>query len=134
LFQTIFLISIQPQITQKRIKSHQRTICLVFLSFLKRFKVNEMRERELHNCFYTCSLNHRATSSLLGQPEPDFHYIQKFYKSHTKITLLNKENCKIFDLQKSRYTPCKNHTYRPEITSGKPTKGTRTSKPDGGCP
>jgi len=40
-----------------------------------------MRERELH----------RATSSLPGQPKPSFHYIQKFYKSHTKIRLLNKE-------------------------------------------
>jgi len=25
-----------------------------------------MMERELHNCFYTASLNHRATSSLQG--------------------------------------------------------------------
>jgi len=40
-----------------------------------------MRERELHNCFYTSSLNHRDISSLPGQPEPGFHYIQKFYKS-----------------------------------------------------
>jgi len=36
-------------------------------------------------------LHTRVTSSLLGKPEPSFHYIQKFYKSHTKITLLNKE-------------------------------------------
>jgi len=57
-----------------------------------------MRERELQNCFYTGSLNHKATSSLPGQPEPFFHYIQEFYKSHTKITLLNKETHKIFDL------------------------------------
>jgi len=96
--------------------------------------MSEMRERELHNCFYIGSLNHRATSSLPGQPEPGFHYIQKFYKSHTKITLLNTKTHKIFDSQKYRHTPCKNHTYRPEITSGKPTRGTRTSKPDGGCP
>jgi len=27
-----------------------------------------------------------------------------------------------------------NHTYRPNITSGKPTRGTRTSKSDGRCP
>jgi len=33
LFQTIFLTSIQPQITQEHIKSHQRTNCLVLLSF-----------------------------------------------------------------------------------------------------
>jgi len=32
---------------------------------------------------------------------------------------LNKETHKIFDLQKSRLTPCKNHTRRLEITSGK---------------
>jgi len=33
LFQSILLTSIQPQITQERIKSHQRTNCLVLLSF-----------------------------------------------------------------------------------------------------
>jgi len=94
-----------------------------------------MRERELHNYFYIGSLNHRATSSFLGQPKSGFHYIQKFYKSNTKTRLLNKETHKIFDsTQKSRITPCKNHTYRLEITSGKPTRGTRTFKPDGGCP
>ena len=59
-----------------------------------------MRERELHNCFYTGSLNHRATSCLPGQPESSFHYIQKFYKSHTKIKLLNTKTHKIFDSQK----------------------------------
>ena len=96
--------------------------------------MSEMREIEMHNCFYIGSLNHRATYNLQGQPETSFHYIQKFYKSHTKITLLNKETHKIFCSQKSRHTPCKNHTYRPEITLGKPTRGTRTSKPDGDCP
>jgi len=55
----------------------------------------------MHNCFYTSSLNHKATSSLRGQPEPDFHYIQKFYKSHTKITLLNNKTHKIFDSHKN---------------------------------
>jgi len=60
-----------------------------------------MRERELHNCFYIDSLNHRATSSLPRQLEHVFHYIQKFYKSHTKITLLNKETHKIFDSHKN---------------------------------
>ena len=60
-----------------------------------------MKEREMHNCFYIGSLNHRATSSLPGQSEPGFHYIQKFYKSHTKITLLNKETHKIFDSHKN---------------------------------
>jgi len=52
--------------------------------------VREMRERELHNCFSIGLLNHKATSSLQGQIESGFHYIQKFYNSHTKITLLNK--------------------------------------------
>jgi len=33
LFQSTFLTSIQPQITQGRIKSHQISNCLVFLSF-----------------------------------------------------------------------------------------------------
>jgi len=32
-FQSIFLTSTQPQITQERIKSHQRTNFLIFLSF-----------------------------------------------------------------------------------------------------
>jgi len=61
-----------------------------------------MRKREMHNCFYTGSLNHnhRATSSLPEKPKPGFHYIQKFYKSHSKITLLNNKTHKIFDSQK----------------------------------
>jgi len=54
-----------------------------------------MRERELHNCFYIGSLNHRVTSSLPRQPESGFHYSQKFYKSNNKIRLLNKEPQKI---------------------------------------
>jgi len=58
----------------------------------------------MHNCFYTGSLNHRATSSLLGQPELGFHYIQKFYKSHTKIKLLNNKTHKIFDSHPTRIT------------------------------
>ena len=72
--------------------------------------MSEMREREFHNCFYIGSLNHKATSSLPGQSEPSFHYIQKFYQSHTKITLLKKETHKIFyshknlDLHPTRIT------------------------------
>jgi len=60
-----------------------------------------MREREMHNYFYTGSLNHRATSNLPGQPEHGFHYIQKFYKPNTKITLLNNKTHKIFDSHKN---------------------------------
>jgi len=60
-----------------------------------------MKERELHSYFYTSSPNHKATSNLLGQSKSGFHYIQKFYKSHTKITLLNKETNKIFESRKS---------------------------------
>ena len=63
--------------------------------------MSEKRERELHSYFYTGSLNRKATSSLPGQPEPGFHYIQKFYKSNTKIRLLNKEPYKIFDSHKN---------------------------------
>ena len=55
----------------------------------------------MHNCFYIGSLNHKATSSLPGQPEPGFHYIQKFYKSHTKITLFNNKTHKFFDSHKN---------------------------------
>jgi len=51
----------------------------------------------MHSCFYNSLLNHKGTSSLPGQPEPSFHYIQKFYKSHTKIKLLNNKTHKIFD-------------------------------------
>jgi len=64
--------------------------------------VSEMKKRELHSCFYTGSLNHKATSNLPGQLKPSFHYIQKVYKSHTKITLLNKETHKIFDSCKNQ--------------------------------
>ena len=74
---------------------------LGFLEFLKRLKVSETSERELHNCFYNSSLNNEATSSLPRQHEHGFHYIQKFYKSHTNITLLNKETHKIFDWRKN---------------------------------
>ena len=63
--------------------------------------MSEMRERELHSCFYTGSLNQKATSSLPRQHESGFHYIQKFYKSNTKIRLLNKEPHKIFDSHKN---------------------------------
>ena len=57
----------------------------------------------MHNYFYTGygSLNHRATSSFLGQPELGFHYFQNFYKSNTKITLLNNKSHKIFDSHKN---------------------------------
>ena len=58
----------------------------------------------MHNCFYTGSLNHRATSSFPGQPEPGLqikhqdytfeHKAHKIFDSHknlelqpTKITL-----------------------------------------------
>jgi len=55
----------------------------------------------MHNYFYTGSLNHRATSSLPGQPKLGFCYIQKFYKQHNKITLLNTKTHKIFDSHKN---------------------------------
>ena len=75
----------------------------------------------MHSFFYTSLLNHRATSSLPRELHSffytSFQYIQKFYKSHTKITLLNKETHKIFDSHKQSH--CKNHTYRPKITSRK---------------
>jgi len=58
----------------------------------------------MYNYFYTSSLNHRATSSLPRQPESGFHYIQKFYKSNTKITLLNNKTHKIFDSHKNLET------------------------------
>ena len=46
-------------------------------------------------------------------------YIQDFQTKKSRL------------IQKSRQLSCKNHTYKPEITSGKKTRGTRTSKPDG---
>jgi len=55
----------------------------------------------MHNCFYIGSLNHKATSCLPRQPEPCFHYIQKFYKLNTKITLLNNKTHKIYDSHKN---------------------------------
>jgi len=38
MFQSVFITSMKPQITQERIKSHQRSNCLVFLSFFKEFQ------------------------------------------------------------------------------------------------
>jgi len=46
-------------------------------------------------CFYTGSLNHKVTSSFPGQPEPGFHYIQKF-----DYTFEHKAH-KIFDSHKN---------------------------------
>jgi len=57
--------------------------------------MSEIKEKKLHNCFYTSSLNHKATTSLPEQPKHGFQYIQKFYKSYTNISLLNKETYKI---------------------------------------
>jgi len=81
----------------------------------------------MHNYFYTGSPNHRATFSLLGQPKPSFHYIQKFYKSHTKITLLNNKTHKIFDSHKNL------DTYPARITLTD-LKSHHANKPDGGYP
>jgi len=54
----------------------------------------------MQSCFYTGSLNHGATSSFPGQLEPGFHYIQKFYKSNTKITLLNTKHTRLLTHKK----------------------------------
>jgi len=56
--------------------------------------------------------------------------------NHASINYtLEQQNSQVFLLtQNSRHTPYKNHTCRLKITSGKPTRGTRTSKPDSGCP
>jgi len=65
-----------------------------------------MKEKELDNCFYFGSHNHKATSSLLGQLGYGFHYYQNFYKSQTKIKLLNNINTKIFYSHKNiNYNP-----------------------------
>jgi len=72
-----------------------------------------MRWRE-ENDIVVFILVHSITKLGVG-----FHYIQKFYKSHTKITLLNKETQNIFDSQKSSITPYKIHIHRLDITLGK---------------
>ena len=41
-----------------------------------------MKERELHSSFYIGSLNHRATSSLPRQHEPDSTILESF-TNHT---------------------------------------------------
>jgi len=92
-------------------------IYLVFLSFSSELKGWDEGKKMAQ--LFLFWFNHIATYSLLGQPEPGFHYIQKFYKSHTKITLLNKETHIIFYSQKSSLTPYKNHTQRFGITLGK---------------
>jgi len=88
MFESVFITSTKPHY----IRTHWITPKIKLLGFpelLKNFKEREMKERRMHNYFYTGSLNHRATSSFPGQHEPGFHYIQKFYKSNTKITCLN---------------------------------------------
>jgi len=46
------------------VKTHESTTKIDLNYFLKILKVIKMREREMDNCFYTASLNHKATSSL----------------------------------------------------------------------
>jgi len=38
MFRSVFITSTKPQITQEHIESHQRSNCLVFLSFLRVLK------------------------------------------------------------------------------------------------
>jgi len=77
-----------------------------------------MIERELDNCFYTGSLNHKATLvyqdnlSLVSTIIKTFtHYKQilHFWTIETQDLLLT---------QKSQLQPCKKHTYQPRITPG----------------
>jgi len=78
-----------------------------------------MKERELDSYFYTGSLNHKATSSLPGQPGSDFHYYQKFYKSQTQDYPFEQfKTPRFFTYTKSQLQPCKKNTYTPRITSG----------------
>jgi len=69
---------------------------LGFLEFLKWFKVSEMKERELHSFFILVHSITELRPVYQDNLELGFHYVQKFYKSHTKVTLLNKETHKIF--------------------------------------
>jgi len=80
-----------------------------------------MRERRSHTCIYTSSLNHKATSNLPEQPEPSFPLLSKVLQNHTRITLLNKENTKIFEFHKNIMTntiriPLTDVTSRQDIT------------------
>jgi len=83
----------------------------------------------MHNCFYIDSLNHKATSSFPGEPEPVFHYIQKFYRSNTKITLLNTKH--------TRFLTHKNLEPQPTRITLADLKSHQANHPeaqDGGCP
>jgi len=50
----------------------------------------------LNNYFYIGSLNHRGTSSLPGQPEYGFHYIQSFRNHTPKLHFWTKKLTRFF--------------------------------------
>ena len=71
--------------------------------------MSEMKERDLHNCFYIDSLNYRATIQICTKVLQIIHKDYTFKQRNSQDFLVT---------QKSRLTPCKNHAYRPKITSG----------------
>jgi len=48
------------------VKTHAHLTKIDLLGFLKILKMDEIKERRSYTCFYTSSLNYRATSSLPG--------------------------------------------------------------------
>ena len=125
MFRSVFITSTKPQITQEHIESHQRSNCLVFLSFLRVLKRGRWGKEE---CTIVFILVHS-----IAKLYPVFQF-KSFTNQTPRLNFWTQSTQDFWLPHKSRTSTYKNHTYRLEITSGKPSRGTRTSKPDGGCP
>jgi len=127
-------INISNLITlQGNVKTHAHLTKIDLLGFLKILKMNKIRKKGSHTCFYASSLNHKSTSSLPGQLEPGFPLFSKVLQNYTKITLLNKENTKFLNP-----TKILSPTLRIPLTNLESHQehyiGTRTIKPNKGSP
>jgi len=70
------------------VKTHAHLTTIDFLDFLEILMMNKMRESRSHTCFYIGSLNHKATSNLPGQHEPDFQLLSKVLQNqHIDLTV-----------------------------------------------
>jgi len=118
---------------QGNVKTHAHLTKIDLLGFLKILKMNKIRKKGSHTCFYASSLNHKSTSSLPGQLEPGFPLFSKVLQNYTKITLLNKENTKFLNP-----TKILSPTLRIPLTNLESHQehyiGTRTIKPNKGSP
>jgi len=116
------------------VKTHAHLTKIDLLGFLEILMMNKTRKRRSHTCFYTGSLNHRATFSLPRQHEPNFTLLSKVLQNHIKITLLNKANTKIFESHKNLIPSTVRNSLTYLESYREHYRGTRTTKPDGGSP